>query len=68
MKKRVRNRREKQVTQLRREEFKCSAPTSGNGPPLPDSGAFDAGLLSTAGVPVRANDGAHTRTDRGSAE
>jgi hypothetical protein len=63
VKKRVRNRREKQVTQLRREEFRCSAPTSENSPPLPDSGAFDAGLLSTAGVPVAENGGVYTLTD-----
>jgi hypothetical protein len=54
------------VTQLRREEFKCSAPSSENSLPLPDLGAFEAGLLSTAGVLVTADDGAHTRTDSSS--
>ena len=34
------------------EEFEYPAPTSENSPLLPDSGTFDAGLLSTAGVPV----------------
>ena len=56
------------VTQLRHEEFQCPAPSSENGPPLPDLGAFKAGLLSTASVLVTANDGALPRTDRGSAE
>lgn len=56
------------VTQLRHEEFQCPAPSSENGPPLPDLGAFKAGLLSTASVLVTANDGAPPRTDRGSAE
>lgn len=46
------------VTQLRHEEFQCPAPSSENGPPLPDLGAFKAGLLSTASVLVTANDGA----------
>ena len=56
------------VTQLRHEEFQCPAPSSEKGPPLPDLGAFKAGLLSTASVLVTANDGAPPRTDRGSAE
>lgn len=56
---------EKIVTQLRHEEFQCPAPSSENGPPLPDLGAFKAGLLSTASVLVTANDGAPPRTDRG---
>ena len=68
IKKRVRNCREKQVTQLRREEFKCSAPSSEKRPPPPDLGVFEAGLLSAAGVPVTTDDNAPSRTDRGSAE